>query len=87
MTLERIRRFQALMKSDHMDASMIKTVSSFAYFTDVQWLRELPHNVIPQHCARRCLGKVTDSARICFGFDIVRCVCSCGLEFSDEIVP
>ena len=45
MTLERIRRFQALMKSDHIDASMIKTVSSFTYFTDVLWLR--PALIIP----------------------------------------
>lgn len=33
------------MKSDHIDASMIKTVSSFTYFTDVQWLR--PGLIIP----------------------------------------
>jgi Xaa-Pro aminopeptidase len=45
VTEERIRRFQALMKSDHIDASMIKTVSSFTYFTDVQWLR--PGLIIP----------------------------------------
>jgi Xaa-Pro aminopeptidase len=45
VTEGRIRRFQALMKSDHIDASMIKTVSSFTYFTDVQWLR--PGLIIP----------------------------------------
>jgi Xaa-Pro dipeptidase len=45
VTEERIRRFQALMKSDHIDASMIRTVSSFTYFTDVMWLR--PGLIIP----------------------------------------
>jgi Xaa-Pro aminopeptidase len=45
VTEERIRRFQALMKSDRVDASMIKTVSSFTYFTDAQWLR--PGLIIP----------------------------------------
>jgi len=45
MTLERIRHFQDLMRSNGIDASMIRTLSSFTYFADVKWLR--PALIIP----------------------------------------
>jgi len=45
MTLERIRRFQVLMKAKDIDASMIRTLSSFTYFAGVKWLR--PGLLIP----------------------------------------
>ncbi len=35
----RIERFQELMREAGVDASMIRTLSSFAYFTGVKWLR------------------------------------------------
>ena len=44
-TLERIRRFQSLMKAKRVDASMIRTLSSFTYFAGVKWLR--PGLLIP----------------------------------------
>lgn len=45
MTAKRIAEFQARMREKKIDAAMIKTASSFAYFTDVMWLR--PGLVIP----------------------------------------
>jgi len=39
MTFERIRRFQELMRSNGIDASLIRTLSSFTYFAGVKWLR------------------------------------------------
>ena len=42
---ERVRRFQELMLKAGVDASMIRTLSSFAYFTGVKWLR--PALLIP----------------------------------------
>jgi len=45
VTAKRIAEFQARMKAKKIDAAMIKTASSFAYFTDVMWLR--PGLVIP----------------------------------------
>jgi len=43
--LERIRRFQELMRKNSIDASMIRTLSSFTYFAGVRWLR--PALIIP----------------------------------------
>jgi len=45
MTDKRIAEFQARMRAKGIDASMIKTASSFTYFADVMWLR--PGLVIP----------------------------------------
>lgn len=45
MTLDRVRRFQELMRTNNIDAAMIRTVSSFTYFTGVKWLR--PGLLIP----------------------------------------
>lgn len=45
MTLERIGRFQKLLAAKGVDAAMIRTLSSFTYFTDVKWLR--PGLIIP----------------------------------------
>jgi len=45
MTDKRIAEFQARMRAQGIDASMIKTASSFTYFADVMWLR--PGLVIP----------------------------------------
>lgn len=45
MTAKRIAEFQARMMAKKVDAAMIKTASSFAYFSDVLWLR--PGLVIP----------------------------------------
>jgi len=42
---ERVKRFQELMKENNVDASMIRTLSSFMYFTGVKWLR--PALLIP----------------------------------------
>jgi len=45
-TLEkRVKRFQQLMKENNIDASMIRTLSSFTYFTGIKWLR--PALLIP----------------------------------------
>jgi len=35
----RVKRFQQLMKQNDIDASMIRTLSSFTYFTGLKWLR------------------------------------------------
>jgi len=45
MTLERVKRFQKLMKAKEIDASVIRTLSSFTYFAGVRWLR--PALLIP----------------------------------------
>lgn len=45
MTEKRIAEFQKRMKEKGVDASMIKTASSFTYFADVFWLR--PGLIIP----------------------------------------
>jgi Xaa-Pro dipeptidase len=45
MTVGRVGRFQELMKREGIDASMIKTESSFTYFAGVKWLR--PGLIIP----------------------------------------
>ena len=42
---ERVEKFQQLMKENGIDASMIRTLSSFIYFTGVKWLR--PALLIP----------------------------------------
>jgi len=42
---ERIEKFQQLMKENNIDASMIRTSSSFIYFTGLKWLR--PALLIP----------------------------------------
>jgi len=42
---ERVRNFQRLMKENDIDASMIRTLSSFIYFSGVKWLR--PALLIP----------------------------------------
>ena len=42
---KRVERFQQLMKQNNMDASMIRTLSSFTYFTGIKWLR--PALLIP----------------------------------------
>lgn len=42
---ERVKRFQQLMKQNGIDASMIRTLSSFTYFTGIKWLR--PAILIP----------------------------------------
>jgi Xaa-Pro aminopeptidase len=36
---KRVRRFQELMKQNEIDASIIRTLSSFTYFTGTKWLR------------------------------------------------
>ena len=36
---DRVGRFQTLMKEANIDASVIRTLSSFAYFAGVKWLR------------------------------------------------
>ena len=41
----RVEGFQRLMKENEIDASMIRTLSSFTYFTGVKWLR--PALLIP----------------------------------------
>lgn len=41
----RIKRFQQLMRQNNIDASMIRTLSSFTYFTGIKWLR--PALLIP----------------------------------------
>ncbi|RLI19650.1 aminopeptidase P family protein [Candidatus Bathyarchaeota archaeon] len=41
----RVEKFQRLMKENGIDASMIRTLSSFTYFTGVKWLR--PALLIP----------------------------------------
>ncbi len=41
----RVRRFQRLLEEKGIDAAMIRTLSSFAYFTGVKWLR--PALLIP----------------------------------------
>lgn len=41
----RVERFQRLMRDEGTDASMIRTLSSFRYFTGVKWLR--PALLIP----------------------------------------
>ncbi len=41
----RVERFQQLMRQNNIDASMIRTLSSFAYFTGIKWLR--PALLIP----------------------------------------
>lgn len=41
----RVERFQRLMRQRNIDASMIRTLSSFAYFAGVKWLR--PALLIP----------------------------------------
>ncbi|MHA1712331.1 MAG: M24 family metallopeptidase, partial [Candidatus Freyarchaeota archaeon] len=38
-TMKRVERFQRLMRKNNIDASMIRTLSSFMYFTGVKWLR------------------------------------------------
>ncbi|WP_455283781.1 M24 family metallopeptidase [[Eubacterium] cellulosolvens] len=45
MSPERIRCFQELMRTKNIDASMIRTLSSFTYFAGVKWLR--PAILIP----------------------------------------
>ena len=42
---ERVEKFQQLMRENNIDASMIRTLSSFIYFTGVKWLR--PALLIP----------------------------------------
>ena len=41
----RVERFQQLMRENNIDASMIRTLSSFTYFTGLRWLR--PALLIP----------------------------------------
>jgi len=41
----RVARFQELMRNEGIEASMIRTLSSFAYFTGIKWLR--PALLIP----------------------------------------
>ncbi len=41
----RVEHFQQLMKQNNIDASMIRTLSSFTYFTGLKWLR--PALLIP----------------------------------------
>jgi len=41
----RVERFQQLMRENNIDASMIRTLSSFTYFTGLKWLR--PALLIP----------------------------------------
>lgn len=42
---ERVERFQQLMRKNGIDASMIRTLSSFMYFAGIKWLR--PALLIP----------------------------------------
>ncbi len=42
---ERVKRFQELMREKGIDASVIRTLSTFIYFTGVKWLR--PSLLIP----------------------------------------
>jgi Xaa-Pro dipeptidase len=42
---QRIKRFQQLMKENKIDSSLIRTLSSFVYFTGIKWLR--PSLLIP----------------------------------------
>jgi len=42
---KRVECFQQLMKQNNLDASMIRTLSSFVYFTGIKWLR--PALLIP----------------------------------------
>ncbi len=41
----RVERFQSLMKESGIEASVIRTLSSFVYFTGIKWLR--PSLIIP----------------------------------------
>ena len=43
--INRVRRFQELLKRRNIDAAMIRTLSSFIYFTGTKWLR--PSILIP----------------------------------------
>ncbi|MFQ5836513.1 MAG: M24 family metallopeptidase [Candidatus Bathyarchaeia archaeon] len=42
---KRVERFQRLMKRNNIDASMVRTLSSFTYFAGIKWLR--PALLIP----------------------------------------
>jgi len=42
----RVKRFQALMEKNHIDAVMIRNIYSFTYFTGIQWWQ--PSVLIPQ---------------------------------------
>ena len=41
----RVRNFQSLMKENKIDVAVIRTLSSFIYFTGIKWLR--PALLIP----------------------------------------
>jgi len=42
---QRVRNFQLLMKENGIDVAVIRTLSSFIYFTGIKWLR--PALLIP----------------------------------------